>query len=215
MIQQKNTPYENDDETDCLDSQQEEKLLAALVYETTTWKQERRMFRNLTIANVLLEAGLRVNEVVSLRIPDLWFSDNPVSTLVVRSEIAKGGRQRKIPVSPRLSMILQQNHEKNWQYCNAYPNGFAFSVQDPEKQITTRSVERTIADVGIRALGISITPHMLRHTFASRVLEKSNLEVVRRLLGHRNIQTTQRYVHASADQLRIAVEASSRKETPC
>jgi site-specific recombinase XerD len=73
------------------------------------------------MANVLLEAGLRVNELVQLIIPDLWFADAPVSTLLVRSAIAKGKRERKIPVSIRLSEILKQNFDENWTYCKAYP----------------------------------------------------------------------------------------------
>jgi site-specific recombinase XerD len=167
------------------------------------------------MANVLLEAGLRVNELVQLIIPDLWFADAPVSTLLVRSAIAKGKRERKIPVSIRLSEILKQNFDENWTYCKAYPQGYAFFTACPDRKLTTRSVERVIAQAGQDALGITVTPHMLRHTFASRVLAKSNLEVVRRLLGHSNILTTQRYVHASADQLREAVEASSRRDSKC
>ena len=212
MIQKPDTQFEPATDTETLTADAEGKLLLQLAWSTRTWKAERRMHRNLTIANVLLETGIRVNELVQLRIPDLWFADTPVSTLIVRKEIAKGKRERRIPVSPRLCEILVHNHKNNWAFDNSYPNGYAFYVTCPTKPLTTRSVQRLIVDAAKAALNMRVTPHTLRHTFASRVLEKSNLEVVRRLLGHSSILTTQRYVHASADQLKMAVEAASRKD---
>lgn len=206
-----NKPYKATKAPQSLTDEQESKLLLQLTFDSETRKQHTRMVRNLTMANVMLEAGLRVNELVKLNIGDLFFATQPVSTIVVRPEIAKGGRQRKIPVSPRLTLMLAQMDQEVWQVDDTLHADFAFYLKDPKQPLTTRSVERVIKEAGLAAFGTTVTPHMLRHTFATRVLAKSNMRVVQELLGHASILTTQRYCHPNGQQLVDAINQSSER----
>ncbi len=201
-------PYKPTAAPQSLTHEQEAQLLLQLTFVSDTRKQHLRMVRNLTMANVMLEAGLRVNELVQLRIGDLWFATAAVSTLVVRSEIAKGNRERKIPVSVRLALIIDQIHSDVWTAELCSPYSYAFFLKDPTIPLTTRSVERVIRQAAQAAFGLNVTPHMLRHTFATRVLAKSNMRIVQELLGHASITTTQRYCHPNGQQLADAINDS-------
>ncbi|MCK4958178.1 MAG: site-specific integrase [Planctomycetes bacterium] len=192
-----------------LTADQEYALLMEFAAGGNTTRQDSRMIRNITMANVMLEAGLRVNELVQLIHSDLWFQSVPVSTLIVRQAIAKGNRERKIPVSQQLRTIIFQMAKEVWWPDQCEPTDFAFYINDPKEQLTTRTVQRIIKKAGMTSIGIKVTPHMLRHTFASRVLAKSNLKVVQELLGHSSIATTQRYCHPNGQQLADAINASS------
>lgn len=204
-------PHKSSATPQSLTSEQETLLLTQLTYEPSTQKGSHRMIRNLTMANVMLEAGLRVNELVQLRLEHLWFNNEPVNTIIVTTDIAKGAKERKIPVSERLSIMLKQMNEKVWASFICIAPDFAFFWGDPTQQMTTRQVQRIIRSAGHAAMGLTITPHMLRHTFATRVLAKSNLKIVQSLLGHASILTTQRYCHPNSQQITDAIKASSKR----
>ena len=161
--------------------------------------------RNYTLAVVMLETGLRVNELVNLTLEDLMHDVTPVTTLIVRPEIAKGGRERQIPVSTRLHHALAEMELRIWQPLLRMPHHWAFAHGPQWQQLTTRTIERIIKAAALKAIGVPITPHMLRHTFATRLLKKSNLRIVQMLLGHANIQTTQRYTHPNNQDLAQAI----------
>jgi len=74
-------------------------------------------------------------------------------------------------------------------------------------RLTTRQVQRVVAEIG-RQAGIELTPHMLRHTFAKRLVDNgSPLTVAQKLLGHSRLDTTSRYVKPGWDDLARAVES--------
>ncbi len=75
----------------------------------------RKTRRNHTMAVVMLEAGLRVGEVVQLTGSDLFFNGEPVTSIVVRAEIAKNHRERIIPVSTKLSIALKLLAAEYWK----------------------------------------------------------------------------------------------------
>lgn len=205
-------PYKPSATPQSLTSEQEGLLLLQLTYEPTTQKGIQRMIRNLTMANVMLEAGLRVNELVQLRLEHLWYNKEPVNTIIVTTDIAKGAKERKIPVSERLSSMLKQMNDRVWSAHICTAPDFAFFWGDPTQQMTTRQIQRIIRTAGHAAMGLTITPHMLRHTFATRVLAKSNLKIVQSLLGHSSILTTQRYCHPNNQQITDAIKASSERD---
>lgn len=181
-------------------------LLKELADNHGTHKQQIKAYRNEFMAIVMLETGIRVGELCGLRIDDLWYAEQPVSTLVVRKEIAKNHNERHIPISRSLAETIKMMVSTLWYVKNSNPASYAFFVRDPSKPVTTRSVERIILNAGRKALNMDVTPHMLRHTFGSIMMRKTNARVVQALLGHSSLQSTQIYMHPNSQDLRKAID---------
>jgi integrase len=158
---------------------------------------------------VLLEAGLRVGELTQLRIADLWFAGAPVKMLVVRSEIAKRGVERGIPVSVRLDGALRELARVYWRGVVAVPVSPAWYVGQGRRPVGPRQVEALIRRTGLAVLGRPVWPHMLRHTFGTRIEAVAGLKVAQALLGHKDIRTTEIYTHPSADRMLAAVNGQT------
>lgn len=180
-------------------------LLQALRPFDSTCYQSTKRTRNHSLAVVMLETGLRVNELVHLIVDDLWFERAPVTTLIVRPEVAKGGRPREIPVSTRLLETIREMEVLIWQPHLLFGSAWAFGHGPQQQQLTTRTIERIIKAAALASIHRPVTPHMLRHTFATRILKKSNTRIVQMLLGHASIQTTQRYTHPNNQDLFEAI----------
>lgn len=161
--------------------------------------------RNQLMACLMLDAGLRVGEVVHLLQTDLVISDKPVTVLRLSKEDTKNKRERMIPLSVRIRHLIEVMHDFVWNHFDYDPANYAFYIYGPEKPITTRQVQRIIKSASLSALGRSIHPHMLRHTFATRLMQSSNIRVVQELLGHRDIRSTQIYTHPNHEDLTKAI----------
>ncbi len=159
--------------------------------------------RDRAILELLYSTGIRVSELVSRNVADLDFIEE---VLTVRG---KGNKERLVPVGrpaveavrgwlpQRLQLIEQRagrgkTVEKNALFLNGRGS-----------RLTTRSVERLVKMYGERAGIIQIvTPHALRHSFATHLLEMgADLRSVQELLGHASLSTTQRYTHLTLDHL--------------
>lgn len=173
----------------------------------STERQYHLCVRNYVMACVMLEAGLRVGEVVQLTVRHLWFIDQPVTTLIVSSDIAKNHKQRDIPVSLHLQRSLNFLQQDFWCTADPPPNFNAFCYGENKEQLTTRQVERILQSTGMKSLGKPVNPHMLRHTFATRLSRVTNIRVVQLLLGHNNLSSTQIYTHPDAEDLHAAIRA--------
>lgn len=169
-------------------------------------RQPKIQTRNYCIAVLMLDAGLRVAEVCKLTVPDLYFADLPVNEVFVREAIAKGGRERSVPTSDRLRTAIELMAAHWWTNETNSCSRFAFYVTNPEHPITTRQVERIVGRAGADAIGRKVTPHMLRHTFATKLMRVSNIRVVQQLLGHASITSTQIYTHPNSDDLKQAIQ---------
>ncbi len=189
-----------------LTNEQCETLLVYMLKNHGTHKQLVKATRNTSMAIVMLETGLRVGELCGLRLDDLWYSEQPVSTLVVRKDIAKTKSERHIPVSRKLTSAISMMNDVLWSPVEATNSSYAFFAHDPSMPLTTRSVERVIQSSGQKALNFEITPHWFRHTFASKMMRKTNASVVQALLGHTNLQSTQIYMHPNSEDLRKAID---------
>jgi len=165
--------------------------------------------RDLLITLLMLDAGLRVGEVVQLKVNDLWFCNRPIETLEVRAEIAKRGVQRTIPMSERLRECTHNMFMNSHEWRNARIADFAFAKNQFGKHLSVRCVQLMIKSAGWRAFGRKVHPHILRHTFATRVMQKTNIRVVQQLLGHASLQTTQIYTHPNSSDLSEAIKAIS------
>ncbi len=191
---------------------EQHQLLDALLERNASSVKFHKGVRNYLIACLMLEAGLRVGEVVALEVQDLYFKGLPVKSLVVRDVIAKNGHERIVPVSTRLMQVISEYREHNGWIEALMSNHKIFTQEDSDKCITTRQVERILFKAGMSGLNRPVNPHMLRHTFASKLMRVTDMRTVQELLGHSNMSTTQIYCHPNEDDKRSAIENLENQE---
>lgn len=141
------------------------------------------------IIKMLYSSGLRVSELVNLQVKDLDFNQN-----IGWVRQGKGNKDRLFQISESLSKQLLRYLSKHSD------NKYLFAEQEPMSKRNVQSiVTRTAKKAGINK---KVSPHTLRHSFATHLLENgANLLVIQQLLGHENIETTKIYTHISQDQL--------------
>ena len=176
-------------------------LLAA-----ATGRTERR------IAYLAACAGLRCSELRLLR--GLHFAR--AGWILISAEMAKGGRERWVPVMVDLEPVVREIRETTEPDQYVLPatawvrgdRGF-IPVEHPERPCDRKTIWRTVRRIGRRAgIGTTVHPHQLRHAFADRVTRLAGLHAAQALLGHASIQTTEGYLtKPSPDEL---VEAMAR-----
>jgi integrase/recombinase XerD len=153
--------------------------------------------RNRTMLDLCYSCGLRVSELVGLQVTDI-----DSSRMVIHIRSGKGRKDRLVPLSPRLLEVLRA-------YWLAYrPKTSLFPGPDRDKPLTTSLVQDLCKRVAARAgLSKHITPHTLRHSFATHLLEAGvDLLSVQALLGHSHFRTTALYLHVSMRHLQKVPE---------
>ena len=189
-----------------LTAEEAELLLCELLHKGKFEWTSPKTIRNYTIALLMLDAGLRVGEVVQMSISHLYFNHEPVTTITISADIAKNKTERTIPVSQRLGEALK----KHAVYCrrpnDTHLDPLAFCRLWPYVHLTARQVERIIRSAAMKSLGRPVHPHVLRHTFASRLMRKTNIRVVQELLGHKHLTSTQVYTHPNSEDLKEAID---------
>lgn len=162
--------------------------------------------RNHLMAVLMVDTGLRVGELVQLLLSDIWFKGSPVMSLVVRKNVAKNNNERILPLTDRLTETINSYfHQWFSDYAGTEPRHLFW---DPisARPIGIRQVQRVITKAGRICLNRDISPHTLRHSFATRMMKVTNLRVVQELMGHRNVQTTQIYTHVNTEDLQSAIK---------
>jgi integrase/recombinase XerD len=147
-----------------------------------------------TIFIVIYAAGLRISEVVKLTAADI-----NSQRMVIRVREGKGAKDRFIMLSEQLLAILRHY----WPHRGASGN-LLFPGEAAGQPITPRTVQRAFRDATGRAgLPDKVTPHTLRHSFATHLLEMGvDIRVIQQLLGHRNINSTARYAQVATNTIR-------------
>lgn len=190
-----------------LTSEECTRLLSSFNFNLENPLFESLEIRNYTMTLLMLDAGLRVGEVVKLLISDLCYHGHPVNSLVIRDEISKSKRERTIPPSARLNYAIELMNGCWWDKRDPAGTKFAFYRFWYRQHITARQLRRIINFVSINSIGRRINPHVLRHTFASRLMRKCNARIVQELLGHKSLQSTQIYTHPNSDDLKKAIDS--------
>lgn len=190
-----------------LTTEESETLLLELLWHPHFNRPARKGIRNHTIALLMLDAGLRVGEVVQMQSRDLYFNCQPVTSITIRPAIAKNNTERTIPVSQRLTTALGDHANASGGFNNLFHEIFVFRHGQQNCHLTTRQVERIIRLAAMVSLGRPIHPHVLRHTFASRLMRKTNVRVVQELLGHKHLTSTQVYTHPNGEDLKEAINS--------
>lgn len=150
--------------------------------------------RNRAIFETLYSSGVRVSEVAGLNVGDVDAARGTIRVL------GKGNRERIVPVGRRaLSAIATYRHRLG----HADGPDAPLFLNHRKGRLTPRSMGR-ILDALVRCCGLQmpVSPHVLRHSFATHMLDAgADLRVVQELLGHRSLSTTQKYTHVSIDRL--------------
>jgi len=152
--------------------------------------------RDLAMWELFYSSGLRLSELVALDLQDLDFRE---STLVVRE--GKGQKTRHVPIGR-----FARDAIENWLKVRAtWPGASLPAVFTSRRgvRISPRSVQSRLARWQLKQGGaMTVHPHMLRHSFASHLLESSgDLRAIQELLGHANLSTTQVYTHLDYQHL--------------
>lgn len=180
-------------------------LLDALLAKDAPHKTFRKGIRNYLLGCLMLEAGLRVGEVVSLEMSDLFYAGTPVTSITIRPAITKTKTERSVPVSSRLKSALEEHLKENSWLSDVDPAAHVFCVYDGSRHITTRQVERIINRAAWNSLGRPIHPHVLRHTFATNLMRVTDMRTVQVMLGHKYMSSTQIYTHPNEQDKRDAI----------
>jgi integrase/recombinase XerD len=146
--------------------------------------------------NLLVYTGMRVSELASLRCEDVDLENGLVRVL------GKGGKERVLVAPPHILPLLRRRVEALGGSGPLFP-----SPIDPMKPISYVTIERMVRRLARRAgLRRRITPHMLRHYFATTMYQAGlDIREVQELLGHSSLSTTQVYTHVSRERLRLKV----------
>jgi integrase/recombinase XerD len=162
--------------------------------------------RDRAMLEVLYSTGLRVSELVSLRIGDLDSQAGCVRC------IGKGDKERIVPVGRKaLAMVdkyLQEGRPELLRQARVL-NSKAIFVNRRGVALSRVGVWKILSQYGRRAgLRVALTPHMLRHSFATHLLERgADLRSVQLMLGHADISTTQIYTHVVEERLKQIYKA--------
>ncbi len=159
--------------------------------------------RDRCIIEVMYACGLRVSECAGLQISKINLKERYLSVL------GKESKERMIPFYPRCSQLIELYLAESRPVfmADGEEHGYLF-VNRRGKPITARSIQLLCEKSGEAAgLAVHVHPHMIRHSFATHLLDNgADLRIVQELLGHENLSTTQIYTHVTQDRLQKAVD---------
>ena len=173
---------------------------ARLIAATTCLKHQAAL-------SVAYGAGLRVAEVASLKVGDI-----DSKRMLIRVERGKGGRYRHALLSPTLLALLRAWWHEGRQQGVMRPGGWLFPGQDPARPITTRQLSRVVeAAAETAGLSKNVSPHTLRHSFATHLLEDgTDIRVIQALLGHAKLDNTALYTRVATKVVRTVTSPLDR-----
>ena len=164
------------------------------------WGADWMPLRNAALVALMARAGLRIGEVVGLALEDVALNERS-GWVTVRQ--GKGLKERRVPLSLQARKTLAG-------YLEVRPEAEtpALFLTKSCRRLGKRPVQRLVKSAAQRAgLQQDVTPHVLRHSFATRFLRKGgDLATLRDILGHANLATTSRYLHADATRMQEMVE---------
>jgi site-specific recombinase XerD len=143
--------------------------------------------KHKSIIMLLYSGGLRLSEVINLKITDI---DSNSMTITIRQ--AKGKKDRQVMLSEHFLICLRQ------YYIQYKPSYYLFEGQN-SIQYSGRSIQQIVKESAIKSeIKKTVSPHVLRHSFATHLLEAgTDIRYIQELLGHNHVKTTQIYTHIS------------------
>jgi integrase/recombinase XerD len=156
-------------------------------------------------------AGLRVSEVVALKVGDV-----DSERMLLRVERGKGRKDRHAMLSPQLLELLRAWWREGRSRGVLLPRGWLFPGRNPIEPLSTRQLNRAV-HAAAAAAGIKkrVSPHTLRHSFATHLLEQdTDIRVIQVLLGHAKLDTTALYTRVANTTIRTVISPLDRLVSP-
>jgi len=152
-------------------------------------------------------AGLRVSEVAHLKVDDI-----DSQRMLIRVEQGKGGRDRNAMLSPQLLELLRMWWREGKRRGVMFPHGWLFPGRSYTDPISSRQLHRAVQEAAeVAAIHKRISPHTLRHSFATHLLEQDvDIRVIQVLLGHAKIDTTAIYTKVSTRTIQAVASPLDR-----
>lgn len=153
--------------------------------------------RNLVIIRMLYATGVRVSELVNIKIKDINISERTIRIL------GKGSKERIVIFGINTSRELKKYLDDGRRKLDVRNSEYLFLNKDGNR-LSDRYVRKIIDDIIVKAsISMHVSPHMLRHTFATEMLNNgADLVSVKDLLGHESLNTTSIYTHVSDEMIR-------------
>lgn len=153
--------------------------------------------RNLLIIRMLYATGLRVSELVNVKLSDINETERTIRVL------GKGSKERIVVFGNNTKEALDDYLKRGRREVDFHNSDYLFLNKDGNR-LSTRYVRKIIDDIIFKAsIEMHVSPHMLRHTFATGMLNNgADLVSVKDLLGHESLNTTSIYTHVSDDKIR-------------
>ena len=160
--------------------------------------------RDHAALELFYSSGLRLSELVNLTVEQIDFADG---TVVVHG---KGNKARIVPLGGHAMNAIKKWLPLRETLVTKNPNEKAIFISKYGKRISARNIQYRLKEWSIKqGINTSVNPHMLRHSFASHVLQSSgDLRAVQEMLGHANISTTQVYTHLDYQHLTKIYDSS-------
>ena len=165
-------------------------------------RTDELMLRDQTILEVLYFTGIRVFELAGLNLQDIDINSRYIRVF------GKGAKERLVPFSVQCQKTIRQyltTTRKTLLNKSMEPTN-AFILNNSGKRITTRGIEYILDEVEMKTGNfMGLHPHLLRHSFATHLLENgADLRVIQELLGHSSIDSTQVYTHVTQETMTAA-----------
>ena len=172
------------------------KEIDALIYKASLNKNNG--LRNETIIEVLYSCGLRVSELINIKISDLYINEQLIKVL------GKGNKERFVPISKTAKKLILKYIESIRNY-KKVKKGYedTLFINNRGKKLT-RVMIYTILNNIANEIGLKkkISPHVLRHSFATHLIENgADIISIQKMMGHENIVTTEKYLHVKSKHL--------------
>ena len=153
--------------------------------------------RNSLILEILYSTGIRVGEIVNIKYINISMSEKTIKI------VGKGNKERIVFFGKKCYELLELYFKKSYNKLNINSLDYLF-LSKTGKKISDREVRKIVDDAAsIAGIEMKISPHVLRHTFATHLLnEGCDILIVKELLGHSSLDTTGIYTHVSNERLR-------------
>ncbi len=154
-------------------------------------------YRDAAVLELIYSSGLRISEVCGARVEDLNLQSR---VLRVRG---KGRKEREVPVGiPALKSL--ERYWQDVQHPRTHGTPVFLAPSSDQKPISASSVQKSLKKyLAIAGLDPALTPHKLRHSFATHMLDNgADLRSVQEMLGHAQLKTTEVYTHVTAERLK-------------
>lgn len=158
-----------------------------------------KLLRDLAMLEILYSSGIRRAELAAIKTNDMDFERSVVSV------VGKGDKERTVPLGkPALESTIRYQEVRDIKLKSLNKDCLYLYINRFGEPLSVRSVNRIVRNYGLKA-GMQVTPHMLRHSFATHLLDNgADIRAIQEMLGHEALSTTQGYTHITAGRLKEA-----------